>query len=254
MLGIYRNLVEATTDSIYMVDRRCCYMYVNLRHCLRLGLPQEDLVGCRYKDFHSPEETLAFTKNVAEVFKTGLSIQREYRSLRDGSEFLRTLSPVRTEASGDKVTAVAVISKNVTEWKRVEHLYATLAEKSPIGIFIIQDDHFQWVNRRFEESLGYKTSEILGMPSLSFVHADDRHLVRMRAVAMLRGENVLPYEYRIITKNNDILWYMETVTSINFNGRRATLGNQMDITRQKMAEDALRQSEERSRDNYRDHR
>jgi diguanylate cyclase (GGDEF)-like protein/PAS domain S-box-containing protein len=246
-LDIYRNLVEATTDSIYMIDRLCRYMYVNPRHCLRLDLPQDNLVGSCYKDFHSPEETLDFTKNVAEVFKTGLSFQREYHSGRDGSEFLRTFSPVRTAVSGEEVTAVAVISKNVTEWKRAENLYATLAEKSPIGIFIIQDDHFQWVNPRFEDSVGYKAHEILGLPPLSLVHADDRQLVRMRAIAMLRGENILPYEYRIITKKKDILWCMETVTSINFNGRRATLGSQMDITRQKMAEDALGQSEERSR-------
>jgi diguanylate cyclase (GGDEF)-like protein/PAS domain S-box-containing protein len=246
-LDIYRNLVEATTDSIYMVDRQCRYIYVNPKHCLRLGLPQEDLVGSCYKDFHSPEETIDFTGNVAEVFKTGLSFQREYRSGRDESEFLRTFSPVRTAVSGEEFTAVAVISKNVTEWKRVEHLYATLAEKSPIGIFIIQAGHFQWVNPRFEENVGYKAHEILGLPSLSFVHQDDRQLVRMRTVAMLRGENIIPYEYRIITKKKDILWYMETVTSINFNGKRATLGSQMDITRQKMAEDALGQSEERSR-------
>ena len=246
-LDIYRNLVEATTDSIYMVDRQCRFMYVNPRHRLRLGMPQDDLVDNCYKDFHSPEETLEFTENVAEVFKTGLSFQREHHSGRDGSEFLRTFSPVRTAVSGEEVTAVSVISKNVTEWKRAEHLYATLAEKSPIGIFIIQDDHFQWVNPRFEENVGYKAHEILGLPSLSLVNEDDRQLVRMRAIAMLRGENILPYEYRIITKKKDILWYMETVTSINFNGRRATLGSQMDITRQKMAEDALRQSEERSR-------
>src|ERR1035437_550164 len=246
-LDIYRDLVEATTDSIYMVDRQCRFMYVNPRHCLRLGLPQDDLVGSCYKDFHSPEETLEFTENVAEVFKTGLSFQREHHSGRDGSEFLRTFSPVRTAVSGEEVTAVSVISKNVTEWKRAEHLYATLAEKSPIGLFIIQDDHFQWVNPQFEENVGYKAHEILGLPSLSLVNEDDRQLVRMRAIAMLRGENILPYEYRIITKKKDISWYMETVTSINFNGRRATLGSQMDITRQKMAEDALRQSEERSR-------
>src|SRR5208337_4584009 len=117
-----------TTDSIYMVDCQCRYMYVNQRHCLRLGLPQDDMVGRCYKDFHSPEETLDFTKNVGEVFKTGLSFQREYRSLRDGSEFLRTFSPVRAAASGEEVTSAAIISKNVTEWKRAEHLYATLAE------------------------------------------------------------------------------------------------------------------------------
>jgi len=153
-LNIYRNLVEATTDSIYMVDRQCRYVYVNTRHCQRLGLPQDSLVGSYYKDFHTPEETLDFTKNVAEVFKTGLSFQREYHSERDGSDFLRTFSPMRTAASGEKVTAVSAISKNITQWKRAEHLQLNLAEKSPIGLFIIQDDHFQWVNPRFEENVG----------------------------------------------------------------------------------------------------
>ncbi len=246
-LDIFRNLVEATTDSIYMVDRLCRYLYLNPRHCERLGVSQDALVGSYYKDLHSPEETIKFTGYVAEVFNTGLSFQREHRSVKDGSEFLRTFSPVRTAVSGEEVAAVSVISKDVTEWKRAEHLHLTLAEKSPIGLFIIQDDRFVWVNPRFEESVGYAAQEIVGLPSLSLVHEDDRQLVRMRAIAMLRGENILAYEYRIITKENEVLWYMETVTSINFNGRRATLGSQMDITRQKIAEDALRQSEERSR-------
>ena len=246
-LDIYRNLVEATTDSIYMVDRQCRYIYVNAKHCLRLGLPQNDLMGSHYKDFHTPEETADFSENVAEVFKTGLSFQREYHSRRDGSDFLRTFSPVQTAANGDEVTAVSVISKNITQWKHAEHLHLTLAEKSPIGLFIIQDDRFQWVNPKFEESVGYKSHEIVGLPSLSLVHKEDRQHVKTRAIAMLRGENSLAYEYRIITKKKDTLWYMESVTSINFKGRRATLGSQMDITRQKMAEDALKQSEERSR-------
>ncbi len=245
-IDIYRNMVEATTDSIYMIDRLCRYIYVNPKHCQRLGISQEKLVGSYYKDFHSAEETRDFSENVNEVFKTGLSFQREHRSVRDGNEFLRTFSPVQSSGGGEEVTAVSVISKNVTEWKRAEHLYTTLAEKSPIGLFIIQDGRFAWVNPRFEESVGYKAHEIVGLPSLSLVKEDDRELVKMRAVAMLRGENMLPYEYRITTKKKGTLWYMETVTSIKFNGRRATLGSQMDITRQKMAEEALRQSEERS--------
>lgn len=246
-LDIYRNLVEATTDSIYMVDRLCRYVYVNAKHCQRLGLHQDNLAGSYYKNFHTPEETRDFTNNVAEVFKTGLSFQREYRSERDGSVFLRTFSPVRTSTRDSEVTGVSVISKNITEWKHAEHLHLNLAERSPIGLFIIQDDRFQWVNPKFEESVGYKAAEIIGLQSLSLVHESDCEHVRTRAIAMLRGENILPYEYRIVTKKNNILWYMESVTSINFNGKRATLGSQMDITRQKIAEEALNQSEERSR-------
>ncbi len=247
MLDIYRTVVESTSDSIYMVDSRCCYLYVNPKHCLALGVPPGELVGRRYEDLHTPEETLAFTTDVAKVFQEGLSFQCEYRSHRDGKTFLRTFSPVRPAPGHQEIAAVSIISKDVTEWKHIEHLYETIAEKSPIGIYIAQDECFQWVNEKIRESTGYTTQEIIGVPCLSVVHPEDREWVRSHAVTMLRGETSLPYGYRFVTKSGDLLWYLETVMSITYNGRRAVLGSQMDITAQKQAEDALRESEERYR-------
>jgi len=247
MDNIYRSLVEATSDSIYMVDKKCHYLYVNPKHCSRIGLQPDELIGRNYSEFHSPEETNLFAANVAEVFLSGKSFQRQYCSKRDGGEFLRTFSPVTTPSSKGEITAVSIISKNITEWKLAEHLYATLAEKSPIGIFIVQNKKFQWSNQRFLDNTGYTTDDIIGADSLFMVHPDDREHVRLSARAMMRGETVFPYEYRVVTKRGDILWYMGTVTSIEYKYQSATLGCQMDISLQKCAEDALTQSEERSR-------
>lgn len=241
---IYRNLVETTSDSIYVVDKKCRYLYVNPHHCLRIGLKLKDLAGKSYSEFHSPEETNLFAADVEEVFQTGRSFQRQYLSRRDGGEFLRTFSPLKTRG---KIRAVSVISKNVTEWKLAEHLYATLAEKSPIGIFIVQNRRFCWANQRFQDNTGYTAAEIIGADSLFMVHPDDREHVRKSARAMMRQEAVFPYEYRVVTKKGDIAWYMGTVTSIQYKYRKAALGCQMDISLQKRAEDALKQSEERSR-------
>jgi diguanylate cyclase (GGDEF)-like protein/PAS domain S-box-containing protein len=247
MDNIYRSLVEATSDSIYLVDKKCRYLYVNPKHCSRIGLQTEELVGRNYCDFHSPEETNVFAANVAEVFQSGDSFQRQYCSHRDGGEFLRTFSPVKTPPDKGKITAVSVISKNITEWTLAQHLYATLAEKSPIGIFIVQNKCFQWANQRFLDNTGYTALDIIRADSLFMVHPDDREHVRQSALAMMRGETVFPYEYRVVTKKGDTLWYMGTVTSIEYKHKMATLGCQMDISLQKRAEDALRQSEERSR-------
>ncbi len=242
------SLVEATQDSIYVVDRRCRYLYVNPHHLARLGVEANQLTGKSYADYHSSQEATRFAQDVAQVFETGASFQKEHHSERDGREFLQTFSPVlSTKAGKNKVTAVSVISKNVTEWKLAEHLYTTLAEKSPIGIFIIQDQRFVWINRRFQDNTGYTARDILGADSLFMVHRDDREHVRQNALAMMRGESIAPYEYRIVTKKGKILWYVGTVTSIEFKCRKATLGSQMDISLQKRAEDALKQSEERSR-------
>jgi diguanylate cyclase (GGDEF)-like protein/PAS domain S-box-containing protein len=242
---MYRNLVEATSDSIYLIDRQCRYLYVNPHHCARLGAPLQDLIGKNYQEFHCTPETNIFFQQITEVFQQGVSFQREHYSERDDCEFLRTFSPVRNTAG--KITAVSVISKNITAWKIAERFYTTLAERSPIGLFIIQGDIFHWVNKRFQDNTGYAAEETIGKSSLSIVHPEDREYVRTNALAMLSDDSILPYEYRIVTKKGDILWYMGTVTSIEYKGKRAILGSQMDISRQKQAEDAQRQSEERSR-------
>lgn len=244
---LYRRLVEATSDSVYLVDKALQYLYVNPKHCSRIGLQPDKLIGRNYRDFHDSEETAIFAADVTEVFRSGQSFQRGYCSHRDGGEFLRTFSPVKAPSDTGEIIAVSVISKNVTEWKLAENLYTTLAEKSPIGIFIVQNKCFQWANRRFLSNTGYTMDDIIGADSLFMVHPDDREHVRLSARAMMRGESVFPYEYRVVTKQSDILWYMGTVTSIEYKYRRATLGCQMDISLQKHAEDALKQSEERSR-------
>jgi PAS domain S-box-containing protein len=60
---------------------------------------------------------------------------------------------------------------------------------------------------------------------------------------MLKGELTSPYEFRIITKNKEILWIMETVTTVTLKGKPAILGNSIDITRRKLAEQRLMESE-----------
>ncbi len=246
-LDIYRNLVEAASDSIYIVDSECRFIYTNPRYCSRLGLPLKDIIGKTYGIFHSPEDAKSFAADVAEVFQKGLSFQREYRSQRDGNEFLRTFSPARQFAGQGAVTTVSVIAKDITQLKRAEELYATLAEKSPISVFIVQGGLIQWGNSKLQESMGYKADELINMPYSHFVHPDDREILKSNSIAMLRGEISLPFEYRVVTKAREILWHVGTVNSITHKGKRAILASQMNIDPQKQAEMNLRQSEERYR-------
>jgi PAS domain-containing protein/DNA-binding CsgD family transcriptional regulator len=65
---------------------------------------------------------------------------------------------------------------------------------------------------------------------------------------MLRGESSSPHEFRIVTKDGNIRWIIETVTSIYYGGKPAILGNSMDITDQRRMREALRESEQRLSD------
>jgi len=116
---------------------------------------------------------------------------------------------------------------------------------SPIGIFIIQDGKFVFANPEFQKISGYNETEITNMKSLKIVHRDDKQSVRDSAVKMLKKELASPYEHRIITKQNEVRWIIETVISINYEGRKAVLGYFMDNTQRVHTREALNISEDK---------
>ncbi len=115
----YRSLVETTDDSIYLVNRKCEYLFMNAKHRSRLFiLFNQEYVGRAYSDFHSPEETVLFSEKVNKVFESGESLQHEHRSQRDGHYFLRTLSPIK--GPNKEVEAVSVVSKDISVLPRLQ--------------------------------------------------------------------------------------------------------------------------------------
>ena len=114
----YRSLVETTEDSIYLVDRDYKYLFINKNHLKRLGLLDDTYIGRLYSEFHSLQETRLFIEKAERVFISGESVQHEYKSLKDDSFFLLTLSPVKK--SNGIVTAVTVVSKDITKQKKME--------------------------------------------------------------------------------------------------------------------------------------
>ena len=114
----YRSLVT-TADSMYLVDESYRYLFMNERHLSRFCLPLNKIIGRTYSEFHSEKTAGEFVKKVEHVFGTGISVQHEYRSERDGRYFIRTLSPVKS-SDGRTITAVTVVSKDITERKQAE--------------------------------------------------------------------------------------------------------------------------------------
>lgn len=121
----YRSLVESTEDSIYVLDGGHRYLFVNKRHLLRLGITDSGYLGRSYGDFHSAENTKAFLKVVDKVLRTGESVSHERKSERDDKYFLLTLSPVKEP--GGKVSAVTVVSKDITDIKKMEERLRALS-------------------------------------------------------------------------------------------------------------------------------
>jgi diguanylate cyclase (GGDEF)-like protein/PAS domain S-box-containing protein len=127
-------------------------------------------------------------------------------------------------------------------------LAEALVQSTGAGIYIVQDHKFAYISPLFEELSGYSLRELDGRTPLDMVHPDDRDMVKKQAVSNLKkGRSTYPYEFRFVKKNGEIMWVMERITSVEYLGRRAALGNFMDIDRRKELEKALTQSEQRHR-------
>jgi PAS domain S-box-containing protein len=134
------------------------------------------------------------------------------------------------------------IFNDVTERKQAEQLYNTLSESSPGGVYIAQNEKFVFTNTVFQKNIGYTADELATISPETLVYPEDRDIVRQSAVQMLKGERNQPYVFRVITKSGEIRWGLETMTSITWGGKRAMLGNFIDITERKQAEERLEQA------------
>ncbi len=163
----YRSLVESSTDSMYIVDRQCRYLFANRHHLERRGKRLEEIVGSPYWGVYRQEHHKEFTARVKEVLATDKSIQFDHPAHTDPKRhILQTFSPIKDRNA--KITAVAVVSKDITSRKRMEEAlreseerYRTIIEHMEDGYYEVDlAGHFTFCNEAALKILGSRREEI----------------------------------------------------------------------------------------------
>lgn len=230
----WREIVEICPDFIAIIELDGTFRYVNAPFISALGYPHDQLVGRVSTDLIHPED---LPRLFEEWGKSDLVQNSTFRFLRaDGSWVDAEMNRRTLRNSAGKATGFIVVARDITERKRADERFRVLCENSPIGLYIAQDGAFVYVNPQFERYTGYSSDELIGTSPLQLVIEEDRRNVREKAVRMLKGESSGEYEYRIRNRSGEVRWIMETVVSTEFNGRRAALGNYVDITERKAAD------------------
>ena len=143
-----------------------------------------------------------------------------------------------------RVTELESSKSQLTQYEEILKVFRT---NMPIGLFIIQDGRFKFVNDNLRALLADVSDEIIESYSMKLVYPDDRERVRDSAIKILRGESSRPYKYRIIDKEGQVRWLLESVSSIQYQGKRAILGHAMDITESELAQEKLEEAYEKER-------
>jgi two-component system cell cycle sensor histidine kinase/response regulator CckA len=252
----YRTAIEHSNDSVALI-RENKLVYVNQKFLEIFGYDMpEEVIGRSPAIVMHPDD-----RPMIHRYRTkreqGDTFPKEYthRGIKkDGTIIFIEVSIAETMYRGEPVAFI--YQKDVTERKRTEEAlresenkFRDLAEKAVVGIYIIQDKVFKYVNARCAQIHGYEIEELIDKKGpWEMVFPEDVPMVMEGLETRMSGKtNSLHREFRIVTKAQHMR-YIETYgTQTIYQGNPATIGTIIDITERKNAEEALRRSEEKYR-------
>ncbi|MCU0845822.1 MAG: PAS domain S-box protein [Spirochaetes bacterium] len=182
------------------------------------------------------------------IYLTGDAGADTIRRARESGPYGYILKPVKDHDLVSNVDSALHRHQLERELRESELKFRTLTEHNNAPVYVIQGEHFVYVNKAFTRLLEYPADECCRMAFWNVIHPDYRQMAMNRGLARQRGEKVPDrYEVKLLTKSEQTLWAELSVALIEYQGRPASLGTAIDITGRKMAEEALRHSEEQYR-------
>ena len=221
---------------------------VNRSFLAATGYAEDEVVGKTTLDIGLWEDAKQREKLLAKVRAQGecLGLETRIRS-SDGSLREVRFSSKIISFSGE--SQLLTVIEDMTERKRAEDVlresegkFRDLAEKSMVGIYLIQDGLFRYVNGEFANIFGYGTEEIIDrLGAKDVIYHEDLPLVEENLRKRITGElKSLRYEFRIWTKNREIRYAAVYSSRTFYQGEPAVIGTVLDITEGKKAEEDLR--------------
>jgi two-component system cell cycle sensor histidine kinase/response regulator CckA len=161
-------------------------------------------------------------------------------------------TPADKQLLGIAASAIAVEEERKREKEKLresEERYRQLVNLSPDAIAVHSGGVVKFVNDVGIELMGAQSAQdIVGKPTLSFVHPDYRDVVRNRMEVMMRDGTPVPLiEERLISIDGTPLDLEVAASPIQFQGEWAILVVMRDISNRRQTEHALRESEAKYR-------
>jgi len=131
-----------------------------------------------------------------------------------------------------------------------EENHRSIVENSHDGILIVGEDYrFAYVNDMLCRIVGYSRSEIIGQDFTKFIDEEGKRLVADRYKQRQTGGKLPPrYEFNVVRKDGTKRRVeISSTVSRDLKGKVRTIAQILDITEQKQAEKALRDSEKKYR-------
>jgi PAS domain S-box-containing protein len=245
----YRQLIEQASDAIYILNYEGRFTNVNESMCKMTGYSREELLQMTVTELIDPEQLKTDPLKYVSPSAPETTTVRERRFVHKSGEVFDVEVNVKT-FTNDRVM---VIARNITVRKAMEHdlmnaelKFRTIADKSMVGIYIVQEGKFVYVNPRFAEVFGYSPEELEGQyPSGLIIHPSYRKKVNESIRARLSGEiESVHYEAMGQRKNGSHNWIEFYGSRVMMSGVPSIIGTMLDITERKEAEEQIMREKE----------
>ena len=255
----FRKLIENGWDVIALVNRDWNVEYVTESFSQTLGHPESTIVGQHVLLLVHPEDHDAAHAAMTSLMKgPGAREEIELRLQHaDGSWRWIEARGINLLDDPD-IEAIVGTFRDVTDRRhavkslmRSEEKYRALVENINDVIFSLDTDgRFTYISPVIEQISGYREDEIIGEMFTTYIHPDDLPGLMQSLEKTMRGE-FEPHECRALDRNGQVR-HMRTSSRLAIEDGEVVglTGVMVDITDQKKANEALRESEAKFRNIY----
>jgi PAS domain S-box-containing protein len=251
----YRMLFESNPTPMWVYDlETLSFLAVNDIAVEHYGYSREEFLSMTIKDIR-PREYVDAVVASAREHRQAISRSGIWKHRTKDGRVLDVEITSHTLSWGGR-PAVLVMANDVTARKRdeealvaAESKFRSLVEQSLTGIYIIQDQHFVYVNPRFAEIHGYAQDEIIPrMGPLDLIAPEDRASAAENIRRCIEGElKSIQQSLHAVRKDGSRMAVEVQAGLLEFGGRPAIIGSVLDVTEREKAVDELRRSETRFR-------
>src|SRR5262249_7286822 len=251
----YREAAEGQTNLVCRYLQDTTLTFVNGAYCRYFGRRREELIGRKFLDLIPETARQAVLSHIASLAEEPRVLNHEHEVVRpDGSIGWQQWVNYPAVTREGQILEFQAIGRDITDRKQAEEalhqsqrqlqwlmnsIEGIVSEANP-GTF-----EFTFVSQKAERLLGYPVEQWLSMPAfwVDHLHPDDRdwavEFCRNATDAGMQHD----FEYRMIAADGRVVWLRDIVSVLVEDGRPARVqGLMIDVTQQKQAESALRDS------------
>lgn len=251
----YRSIFENSIEGIFQTTREGGYVDVNpaLARMFGYDSPEEmlrTLTDVGQQHYIVPEDRMRF-RELIEKHEVLQGFETQVRR-KDGAAIWISINARVVRDKKGEIAFYEGTIENITDRKRAEEAlfeseekYRSIIEESHVGVYIIQDNVFTFVNPMFCTIHGYTYDEIVGkMGPGDFVLPEDFAVVKDSIKKRFASEiKTAELNYRIRRKDGEVRIIKAIGSSILYKRRLAIIGTILDLSKEKVLEEQLLQSQ-----------